>query len=167
MTIDELADFLAAEPGVLLNGNYRNKRGHIGYFVQLQCGDHWVKVSVSNVVSTQMGISPEKLDAMSKEDLISEKPFIVPLRWIARAIHRIGLRGAEWKSYDNASFVPGVWLEERVGEHWYMVSISRVEGLESVKREQLDEPADEFLRRMGAFNEGVRPVTRRQRSRWA
>jgi len=167
MTISELADFLATDPVALLNGNYRNRRGHIGYFVQLKCGDHSVKVSVSNVASIISGISPENLDAMTKEDLISEAPFIVPLQRIAKAIHYIGDRGVEWKRYRNANFVPGVWLEEKAGEHWYMVSVSHVEGLESVPQEHMDEPADEFLRRMGAFGENVRPVTRRQRSRWA
>ncbi len=166
MTINELADFLAIEPAILFDGNYRNKWGHIGYFVQLQCGEHWVKASVSNVASTHGGISRQELDAMTKEDLLADKPFTISLRTIADTVRRVGLRGTEWKAYQNAVFVPGVWLEEKAGEHWYMVSVSRIEGLESVPPERMDEPADEFLRRMGAFDGSVRPVTRRRRSGW-
>ncbi len=163
MTISELADFLSLEPATLFHGNYRNRRGLIGYFVQLQCGEHWVKVSVSNASSGNGGISRDELGAMTKDDLIAETPFPVSLRTIAAAIRHIASRGTEWKPYENAVYVPGVWLEERLTEHWYMVSVSRVEGLNDIPPERLDEPADEFLRRMGALSDSVRPVTRRRR----
>ncbi len=165
MTISELADFLITEPQILWDGNYRNKRGAIGYFVLLQCGEQWVRVSVSNAGSENGGFSREELDCMRKEDLISERPFPVELVQIAHALVHIALNGAEWRVYQNAVFVPGVWLEEEFVNHWYMVSVSRVEGLDDVPIERLDESADEFIRRMCGFDDSVRPVTRTRR-RW-
>ena len=165
MTISELADFLTLEPEILFDGNYRNRRGIVGYFVQLKCDDHWVRVSVSNVASVHGGMSVAEMDVLTKADLIAQKPFIVKVRTIGMALRQIGVRGCEWKPYENSMFVPGVWLEQEFGGHWYMVSVSRVEGLDRASPERIDEGADEFLRRMGAFDESVRPVTRKRR--WA
>jgi hypothetical protein len=49
MTIDEIADLLVSPEAELLpTGNYLNRRGVLGYFMQVKCGAHWCKVSVSH-----------------------------------------------------------------------------------------------------------------------
>ena len=49
MTLHEVADLIVSpQAETLLRGNYVNKRGVRGYFVQIKCGNHWCKVSVSN-----------------------------------------------------------------------------------------------------------------------
>jgi hypothetical protein len=164
MTINKLADFLDLGPAILFDGNYRNKRNRIGYYVQLQCGEHWIKVSVSNVSSLNGGISSAELSAMTQDKLVHEAPASVPLKNIATAIRHIGSRGTGWKSYENAVFVPGVWLEDKVGEHWYMVWVSHVDALDKIAPEKVDSSTDEFLRRMGALSGSIRPVTRKRKN---
>lgn len=63
----------------------------------------------------------------------------------AGAIRHIASHATEWKSYENAVHVPRVWLEERVAEHWYMVSVSGVEDLNDILPERLDEPLMNFF----------------------
>lgn len=49
VTLREAADLiLLTEAELLLLGTYVNRRGVRGYFVQIKCGNHWCKVSVSH-----------------------------------------------------------------------------------------------------------------------
>jgi len=160
MTILEIAEFLELNPNILFDGNYRNRRGRVGYFAQIRCARHWIRISVSDVGSAEGRLSLADLNSMTKEILICQRPFIFPLSSIAAALKRIALSGTEWNPYHNAQFVPGGWFESKDNGHWFMVSASNLDDISSLAARDLERATDEFLSQMRAFDRTIIPVTR-------
>lgn len=110
MTIDEIADLLRSAEGELLPaGNYVNRRGVLGYFMQVKCGAHWCKVSVSHVERHCDRTTAKELNEIDPKTL---KPAVViPAQSIANALKSAEGQRARLDKYENASGIEGLWTE--------------------------------------------------------
>src|SRR5260370_41872815 len=82
MTSDEIAELLLSAEGELLPaGNYVNRRGVLGYFMQVKCGAHWCKVSVSHVERHSDRTTAKELNEIDPRTL--RPTVIIPVQSIA------------------------------------------------------------------------------------
>jgi hypothetical protein len=158
MTIDEIADLLLSpEAEVLPSGNYENRRGVLGYFMQVKCGAHWCKVSVSHVERHSDRTTPNELNELDERTL---KPAVaIPVRSIAEAFKSAQGRTAHLEIYENTSGIEGLWTEFRFEDNWYMVSVSSIDLPARISRAELEMITDHFLSQQGNMN-------RPRRFRW-
>jgi hypothetical protein len=148
MTIDEIAELLVSAEGELLPaGNYVNRRGVLGYFMQVKCGAHWCKVSVSHVERHCDRTTAKELNEI---DLKTLKPAVViPAQSIADALKSSEGRRARLDKYENASGIEGLWTEFYFDGNWYMVSVSHIDLPARISNAELEMVADEFLSQQG------------------
>jgi len=107
MTIDEIADLLRSTEGELLPaGNYVNRRGVLGYFMQVKCGAHWCKVSVSHVERHCDRTTAKELNEIDSKTL--KRAVVIPAQSIADALKSAEGQGARLDKYENASGIEGL-----------------------------------------------------------
>lgn len=157
MTMDEIADlFVSPEAETLPRGNYLNRRGVLGYFMQVKCGTHWCKVSVSHAECHSDRTTLQELNEINP--LTLRPTIVIPDQSIAAAFRSVAGRQARLKTYENASGIEGIWTEFHFEENWYMVSVSHIDLPTRISNSELEILTDEFLYQQGAQN-------RRRRSR--
>ncbi len=157
MTLNEVADLiLSPQAETLLRGNYVNKRGVRGYFVQIKCGNHWSKVSVSNAEHHSARITVEELEGIDSSML--QPTVLVPNSFISDALKSRAAQDTLVSTYLNSAEVEGIWAEFRYATNWYMVSVSHIDVPIYAKSEELERIADEFL-----LQQGFRKLSRRNR----
>lgn len=150
MTLNEIADLITspeAEP--VSCGNYFNRRGVRGYYVQVKCGNNWCRVSVSHADKHSHRIS---LDELNEIDGSTLRPAVtIPISSISSAIRSAADRDASLHTYTNSSGVEGLWAAFQYNRNWYMISVSHVEVPVFAKPEELERMADDFLWQQGAI----------------
>jgi hypothetical protein len=148
MTSDEIADLLLSpEAEFLPAGNYVNRRGVVGYFMQVKCGDHWCKVSVSHVERHFERTTASELNEIDPRTL---RPTVaIPAETIANALKSSEGRKAPLNTYENASGIEGLWTEFYFEGHWYMVGVSHIDLPAHISSAELEMIADEFLAQQG------------------
>jgi hypothetical protein len=157
VTLNEVADLIISpQAETLLRGNYVNKRGVRGYFVQIKCGNHWCKVSVSNAEHHSARITVEELEGIDSSML--QPAALVPSSSISEALKSRAAQDAPVNTYLNSAEVEGIWAEFRHAANWYMVSVSHIDVPTYAKSEELERIADEFL-----LQQGFRKLSRRYR----
>ncbi len=157
MTLNEVADLIISpQAETLLRGNYVNKRGVRGYFVQIKCGNHWCKVSVSNADHHSARVTVEELDSIDSAML--EPAVLVPTSSISEALKSHTAQHAPVNTYLNGADIEGIWAEFRHAANWYMVSVSHIDVPTYAKSEELERITDEFL-----FQQGFRKLSGRNR----
>jgi len=125
--------------------------------MQIKCGDHWCKISVSHVEFHPKRISIEELD-----DIIpttSDLGIAISVQSISTAMKSSFGRKAPIHPYINRAGIEGIWTEFCLGENWYMLSVFHIDIPTQVSAVELEMLADEFLREQGSRH-------RRGRSRW-
>lgn len=148
MTIDEIAELLlSAEAEVLPAGNYVNRRGVLGYFMQVKCGAHWCKVSVSHVERHSDRTTARELNELDPRTL--KATVGIPSEAIAHALKSSNGRIANLNTYENASGIEGLWTEFCLDGNWYMVSVSHIDLPARISNAELEMLADEFLCQQG------------------
>jgi len=144
MTLNEVADLIVSpQAETLLRGNYVNKRGVRGYFVQIKCGSHWCKVSVSNADHHSARVTVEELDSIDSSML--EPAVLVPTSSISDALKSHAAQGTPVNTYLNGVDIEGIWAEFRHTANWYMVRVSHIDVPTYAKSEELERITDEFL----------------------
>lgn len=158
MTIDEIADLLLSpEAEFLPAGNYVNRHGVVGYFMQVKCGEHWCKVSVSHVERHFDRTTANELNEIDSRTL---KPTVViPTDAITNALKSSEGRKAPLNTYENASGIEGFWTEFYFEGRWYMVGVSHIDLPARISSAELEMIANEFLAQQGNMK-------RRRRFRW-
>jgi len=157
VTLNEVADLIVSPHAeTLLRGNYVNKRGVRGYFVQIKCANHWCKVSVSNADHHSARVTVEELEAIDSSML--EPAVLVPNSSISEALKSRAGQDTSVNTYLNSAEVEGIWAEFRDAANWYMVSVSHIDVPTYAKSEELERITDEFL-----FQQGFRKLSRRYR----
>ena len=101
MTIDEIADLLLSPEAELLPAsNYVNRRGVLGYFLQVKCGAYWCKASVSHVERHSDRTTVKELSEINAKTL---KPAVaIPVQSLAHALKSTQGRTANLNTYENA-----------------------------------------------------------------
>ena len=148
MTLNEVADLIVSPEAESLScGNYLNRRGIRGYYLQLKCGNNWCKISVSHADRHSDRITVVELDEI---DLSTLQPaLVIPVSSISTALKSSAAEQASIEIYLNNSAVEGVWAEFYHNGNWYMVSVSHVDVPAYAKPEELERIADEFLWQQG------------------
>ena len=123
---------------------YTNRRNIRGYYVQLKCGNHWCKVSISHADKHSARITAEELEAIDHNTL--QPSVVIPIASISSALKSSSGEQAEMHSYTNSSGVEGNWAEFYSKGNWYMISVSHVDVPAFASPEELEMIADEFLR---------------------
>jgi hypothetical protein len=151
VTTDEIAYLLLSpEAEFLPAGNYVNRRGVVGYFMQVKCGNHWCKVSVSNVESDLDRTGARELHEIDPRTL---RPTVtIPIEAMAGALKSPAGRMAPINTYENASGIEGIWTEFYFEGHWYMVGVSHIDLPARISSTELEMIADEFLAQQGNMN---------------
>jgi hypothetical protein len=145
MTLMEIADLIGSSYAqVLACGNYKNRKGALGYFLQVKCGDHWCRISVSHIESHSDRITLEELNAMDSTRLLPAN-ISIPIDSILKALRSAARCNVPVQKYLNSSDVEGVWAEFKEGGSWYMVSVSHVDVPKRAAPEILDRIADDLL----------------------
>lgn len=148
VTLNEVADLIVSpEAEHLSRGNYLNRRGIRGYYLQLKCGSNWCKISVSHADRHSDRITVVELDELDPTTL--QPSLVIPMSSISDALKSSAAEQAAIESYYNNSAVEGFWAEFYRNGNWYMISISHVDVPTHVKPEELDRIADEFLWQQG------------------
>ena len=119
----------------------------VGYYVQLKCGNHWCKVSISHADRHAARITAEELEAIDRNAL--QPSLIIPITSICSAMKSAPGEQAEVHIYTNSSGVEGHWAEFYFQGSWYMISVSHVDIPAFASPEELEMMADEFLRQQG------------------
>jgi hypothetical protein len=152
VTLSEVADLIiSTEAEFLVRGNYVNRRGVRGYFVQLKCANHWCKVSVSNAEHHSGRITIDELNELNGDTLIASA--VIPARSLWRAFTSAIASNAVIHPYQNSGGVDGIWAEFHHDGSWYMVSVSHIDVPVNATHEELDRLADEFLLQQGRKRE--------------
>jgi hypothetical protein len=147
MTLNEVADLITSpEAERLACGNYMNKRGVRGYYLQVKCGDQWCKVSVSHADRHSNRITADELHEIDQSKL--QPSVVIPTDSISTALKSAAAERASIQKYTNSSAVEGIWAEFYHNGHWYMISVSRIDSPVGA-RQELDTIADEFLWQQG------------------
>lgn len=150
MTIDEIADLLLSpEAELLASGNYTNRRDVLGYFMQIKCGAHWCKVSVSDAEHHSDRTTASELNEI---DPLKLKPTVaIPAQAIADALKSFVGRNARLHTYENALGIEGIWTEFCFNGNWYMISVSHIDLRARVSNAELEMMTDEFLSQQGSM----------------
>ena len=134
-----------------------NRRGVLGYFMQVKCGDHWCKVSVSHAERHSDRTTARELSEIDPRTL---KPAMaIPVLSIADALKSSQGRTAPLATYENSSGIEGIWTEFHLEGNWYMVSVSHIDLPTRISNAELEMVADAFLYQQGSMK-------RRRRSQW-
>jgi hypothetical protein len=145
MTLSEVADLLISPHAErLCHGNYINRRDVRGYYVQMKCGNHWCKASVSHADRNAARITAEELEAIDHSALMP--PVVIPIASISSALKSQAAEQADLHTYTNSSAVDGNWSEFYFQGSWYMISVSHVDVPAYASSDELEMIADEFLR---------------------
>lgn len=156
MTLSEVADLIIApEADCLGFGNYANRRGIRGYFVQIRCGNHWCKISVSHAEHHSARITVGELDRINSA-MLTPTQFVVPNSSISSALKSCAAQDTVVNTYLNCSNVQGIWAEFYHQGNWYMISVSHIDVPVYATSAELERIADEFL-----FQQGTRKAGRR------
>ena len=148
LTIDEIADLLVSpEAEILPAGNYVNRRGVLGYFMQVKCGAHWCKVSMSHVERHSDRTTARELNEIDPRTL--RPSVVIPVQSIADALRSPQGRTAFLDTYENATGIEGIWTEFQFEGNWYMVSVSHIDLPTRMSNAELEMVADEFLLHQG------------------
>jgi hypothetical protein len=127
LAFDEIAGLIASPHAELLcRGNYVNRRGVRGYYIQVKCADHWCKVSISHVDRNYSRLTIDELDALDGSRLESAVTSI-PIPAIVSAFEVASRTNGTLNKYSNASGIEGLWAEFLHDGSWYMVSVSHVD----------------------------------------
>jgi hypothetical protein len=157
VTLNEVSDLIVSPHAeTLLRGNYVNKRGVRGYFVQIKCANHWCKVSVSNADHHSARVTVEELEAI--ECSMLQPAVLVPTSSISDVLKSHAAQQTPVNTYLNSADIEGIWAEFRHAANWYMVSVSHIDVSTYAKSEELERITDEFL-----FQQGFRKLGRRYR----
>lgn len=149
MTLSEAADLIISpEAELLLHGTYVNRRGVRGYFVQIKCGNHWCKVSVSHAERHAARITVDELDSINATML--QPALVIPTSSISGALKSRAAEETAVNTYLNSAAVEGVWADFHHEGSWYMVSVSHMDVPVYAKSEDLERIANEFLAQQGA-----------------
>lgn len=145
MTLSEVADLLISpESEFLAHGNYVNRRGIRGYYVQVKSGNHWCKVSISHADRNANRITAEELEDIRHNTL--QSAVMIPLSSISFALRSCPAEQAPINVYTNSSSVEGNWAEFYFEGCWYMITISHVDVPAYASSEELEMIADDLLR---------------------
>src|SRR5436305_372739 len=149
MTLNEVADLIDSRNAELLRwGNYLNRRGVRGYYMQMKCGDHWCKISVSDADRHADRITVNELDEIGAD--VQEDTTKIPRISISFALRTAGhLEEVAVNRYLNSAGVEGIWSEFYFESNWYMVSVSHIDVPVYAALDELERIADEFLRQQG------------------
>lgn len=151
LSLSEVADLLTSSHAEqLCNGNYENRRGVRGYYLQTKCGNHWCKISISHADRHAGRISAEELDAIDLNTL--QTTVVIPTDSIASALKSSSAEQAVVHPYTNSSGVEGNWAEFCFHGNWYMISVSHMDVPAYASPEELEMLADEFLRQQSSKN---------------
>jgi hypothetical protein len=148
MTLNEIADLIISPESEHLScGNYINRRGIRGYYVQLKCGSNWCKISVSHADRHADRITFVELNEI---DPITLQPaLVIPISSISAALKSPQAGQAAIEIYFNNVAVQGLWAEFYENGNWYMVSVSNVDVPRCTRPDELERIADEFLWQQG------------------
>jgi len=147
MTLNEIADLIISpEAERLACGNYTNRRSIRGYYLQVKCGDHWCKVSVSHVDRPSDRTTADELHEIDRSTL---QPIVIPTDAISSALRSQAAEAASLIKYENSSAIEGMWAEFYHSGHWYMFSVSSIDARVQWRPGQLEAAADEFLWQQG------------------
>jgi len=159
MTMKEIADLIeSSEARQLASGNYLNRRGARGYYLQIKYADYWCKNSISHADRHSDRLTIGELDAIIPQTL--ETVVLIPLSSISAALRSITAEHIPLKKYVNSAAVEGVWAEFYCDPNWYMVSVSHIDVPPGASPDKLDRIADEFLRQQDF------PKNRKRRFEW-
>jgi hypothetical protein len=146
VTLNEVADLVVSpEAEALSRGNYLNRRGILGYYLQLKCGSNWCKVSVSHADRHRTTVT--ELDEIDPNTL--QPAVIIPVSSIAAALKSPAAEQAPTSSYLNNAGVEGIWAEFYYQGNWYMVGVSHVDVPAYATPDDLERIADELLWQQG------------------
>jgi hypothetical protein len=147
MTLNEVADLIISpEAERLACGNYTNRRGVRGYYLQVKCGNQWCKVSVSHAERHSDRITAEELHEIDRSTL---QAIVIPTDSISLALRSRAAEAASLIKYENSTAVEGMWAEFCHNGHWYMISVSSIDTQVRARPEELETAADEFLWQQG------------------
>jgi len=148
VTADEIADLLVSpDAEVLPSGNYMNRRGVLGYFMQVKCGPHWCKVSISHAERHSDRTTASELNEIDPRSL--QRSIAIPVESITEAFKSQEGRKASLNRYENAAGIEGIWAEFRFEQNWYMLSVSRIDLPARLSRTELETLTDDFLYQQG------------------
>jgi hypothetical protein len=148
MTLNEVADLIVSpEAEALSRGNYLNRRGIPGYYLQLKCGSNWCKVSVSHANRHSDRTTVTELDEIDPNTV--RHADIIPVSSISAALKSPAAEQAPISSYFNNVGVEGIWGEFYYQGNWYMVSVSHVDVPAYATPDDLERIADELLWQQG------------------
>jgi hypothetical protein len=123
VTLHEIADLLLSPMAECLShGNYLNRRGIRGYYVQIKCGNHWCKVSVSHADRHSARITIGELNALDPSTLFPA--LVIPISSISTALKSSDAEQVPTNCYRNSTGIEGIWTEFHHRGNWYMVSLS-------------------------------------------
>ena len=149
MTLPEVADLIDSPlTEWLCRGNYINRRGIRGYYIQVKCGNYWCKVSVSAADLHADRLTVDELDEIDSTQLAQE--VIIPRLSISYAIRTASEQGVSVNQYLNRKGIEGIWADFFLDGNWYMVSVSHIDVPTHPTPAELDRIADEFLRHQGS-----------------
>jgi hypothetical protein len=148
MTLKEIGDLILSPQAELLSqGNYINRRGIRGYYLQVKCADHWCKISVSHADDHSAWLTVAELDEIVQTALLPG--VIIPTPSIAAALKSRVAEEAPTHTYVNNAGVEGFWADLSYNGNWYMISMSHIDVPAYASSEELDRIADEFLKQQG------------------
>jgi len=154
VTLNEVGDLIISpDAEFLLRGNYVNRRGVRGYFVQVKSGSNWCRISVSNADRHSHRTAVAELDTLN--GTMIESGVVIPNDSLSDAFKSSVASNASVNRYLNDAGVAGIWAEFYYRNNWYMVSVSHIDIPLHATPEGLDRLAEEFLSQQG--------VTRRKR----
>ena len=148
MTLNEIADLIISpEVEHVSSGNYLNRRGICGYYLQLKCASSWCKISVSHADRHSDRITVFELDQLDPTTL--QPALVIPVGSISAALKSADAERATIETYFNNVAVQGIWAEFYHQGNWYMVRVSRIDLPTRARAEDLERIADEFLWQQG------------------
>jgi len=148
MTLNETADLISSpEAEEVSSGNYLNRRGICGYYLQLKCGTNWCKISVSHAQRHSDRITVVELDQMDPTTL--QPTLVIPVGSISAALKSSDAERAAIETYFNSVAVQGIWAEFYHKGNWYMVSVSHIDIPAYARSDELERITDEFLWQQG------------------
>jgi len=150
MTLKEIGGLiLRPEVECLFSGNYTNRRGIRGYYVQLASTNIWCRVSVSHADRHSDRISVSELEAA--HTAVRQTGVFIPTRSIAKALESEEAQGTPIRTYFNSAGIRGMWAEFYYEGNWYMLNISQVDAKEYLRQNhwKKDRITNEFLREQG------------------
>ena len=149
MTLCEVADLIdSPRTEWLCRGNYVNRRGVRGYYIQVRAGNCWCRVSVSDADNHADRLTVAELDEIDSTHLGPE--VIIPRLAISSAVRTASEQNVPVNRYVNRNGVEGIWAEFCIDGSWYMLSVSHIDVPVRPTRSELERIADELLRQQSS-----------------